>query len=803
MISQTKQTGLACHACRSRKVRCSRDFHGCHNCRKCGDTCIYPPAALKPGPKRGSVHRRRRHDRLDPAAESSLLPGTAQIENSGDRLLSASTTSNRPRGVSEDEQEAYSEHIQEVAELCHPSNEFSSPQRQISRHEMPDQHGDVLSAACRDLGISRDFMEQMIAVFFQTFTTFSLFRAPYFITKLNQIVSVVQVRALLAAVFAFACKGLIRSQTVQNEPRLSTTDYAELAINYAEEALNQCGDEAPPLCVLQALILTTHWLIIKGVRGKAWRYVGICTRLLFELGIHATDANVEFDGEYLADPEKWCRDEEGRRAYWAVWEMDQYASHIKRLPITSDWTRDGVHLPAEDEKWLAGRPQRSCALARDLIDRCKNLQATGSKSTRAWYIVIASLNAVAHDIVYSRNHARRLAREQVRVIAHQWPELFNIIQLSMIVLPEELQFHGQHLDFGTQTMGLPPVAATLHRHSAIYEIALMPEVSKVIALRPYVFDIYMRKLLQRAQGTGDTFQAANGLPDEMTRKAEQCFQSADRILNLIVSCNESHYRYVNPYVTQVSWLGATVQLLQLQLTGDESKKKVIRSKFEIFKATNEKFMQHWNMSRIPKENLETLESRLNQFTAASQRLMLRETMMADHANDPPQQARSSPSAQSYTESSINGISQCTSTFSNEISQTLNRFTSNSVALNDGGHPYLSLQMETREERGSAASGFLFTQQPQQRVQSVEGSGFADTPPYLREPPKSSSNSPTFPQNININPLSENRNQIPQHPSLDSEPMDWLSIFPVTEIDADLTDYLEIFLGHHMSGGNPY
>ncbi|MGH7963755.1 MAG: hypothetical protein ACRERD_18335, partial [Candidatus Binatia bacterium] len=63
-----------------------------------------------------------------------------------------------------------------------------------------------------------------------------------------------------------------------------------MAIKYVDKALFDCGDDPPSLVLLQALILLSHHLLIKGVKGRAWRYLGTCVRVAYELNLHLIDA---------------------------------------------------------------------------------------------------------------------------------------------------------------------------------------------------------------------------------------------------------------------------------------------------------------------------------------------------------------------------------------------------------------------------------------------------------------------------------------------------------------------------------
>jgi hypothetical protein len=55
-----------------------------------------------------------------------------------------------------------------------------------------------------------------------------------------------------------------------------------LAFGYIDEALKECGDEAPPLCILQALIVATHYQLTQGICGKVWRSLGTYLRDLLK-----------------------------------------------------------------------------------------------------------------------------------------------------------------------------------------------------------------------------------------------------------------------------------------------------------------------------------------------------------------------------------------------------------------------------------------------------------------------------------------------------------------------------------------
>ena len=82
--------------------------------------------------------------------------------------------------------------------------------------------------------------------------------------------------------------------------------------------------------------------------------------------------------------------------------MDQYANDMKHMPMTINWAANEIDLPVDDELWFQGRPSPSCPLALDFASRSKALHATGNRSSKAWYIVFASLWQEARQIAYPK-----------------------------------------------------------------------------------------------------------------------------------------------------------------------------------------------------------------------------------------------------------------------------------------------------------------------------------------------------------------------------------------------------------------
>jgi hypothetical protein len=194
--------------------------------------------------------------------------------------------------------------------------------------------------------------------------------------------------ALLAAMLAFATRSLdAETASELNAANICPSNddcgshFIDQAISALNEAIRECGDDPVPLSLLQALVLVTHWLLIRNARGRAWRYLGTCVSVAYELNLHLVDSEDEA-GE--PDSSCWCTDEERRRAWWAVWEMDVFASIVRRCPTIIDWSQMKTCLPAQDDRWFRGQPQRSCLLYSSAIDRIRALKLSGNQSPVAW-----------------------------------------------------------------------------------------------------------------------------------------------------------------------------------------------------------------------------------------------------------------------------------------------------------------------------------------------------------------------------------------------------------------------------------
>jgi len=436
----------------------------------------------------------------------------------------------------------------------------------------------------------------------------------------------------------------------------SRCDFLSSATELVDQAVKECEDEPLSLSLLQALVLTTHGLLIRGVRGRAWRHLGLCVRSAYELNLHLVDSGKAPD-QSRANPVQWCKDEERRRAWWAIWEMDVFASVIRRCPAAIDWSQNETFLPAEDKKWFCGEPQQSCLLETSLVTRWRALEASCSQSSKAWFIVINSLMKEAQKISSptainkAPNHkTNETPSRSPRLVAKtdgqtqyqprttdigltkealdRLTTVQNCLHCVLTVLPKRLRYEHQYLCFGTRDDSPAGKVSKRLLHSSVYSIHLMAQLARLMMYKNYVFRVGMRwpppslASLSRGGPADDSDLPARVSNNLLPSKAEtqalcQYLEAADEVVAVVRRSSEDHHIYVNPFLANTIWIAGAAQLLRRELAPGEMNPETIQSSFELLCLTYRRFTDYWSMSNVPQKNLETLEIELERLRANS------------------------------------------------------------------------------------------------------------------------------------------------------------------------------------------
>lgn len=172
----------------------------------------------------------------------------------------------------------------------------------------------------------------------------------------------------------------------------------------------------PNLQYLQACIMLAFYLYSDGPDSQGWLIIGMCSRLAYDLGLNKID-NTRYHQSRLVSAQEWSVQEELRRAWWCVWELDTFASAIACRPPTIDRTKMEVKLPVSDEQWFEDAPLESNMINPDPLDAWHSLRDCPNQDERAWFLLTNFLLLLAHSLGNQRTPDSQLIEDMETAVA--------------------------------------------------------------------------------------------------------------------------------------------------------------------------------------------------------------------------------------------------------------------------------------------------------------------------------------------------------------------------------------------------
>jgi hypothetical protein len=206
--------------------------------------------------------------------------------------------------------------------------------------------------------------------------------------------------------------------------------------------------QTPTLEYLQGCTLLAFYLYLAGPDSQGWLIIGMCSRLAYDLRIDTLDVAEEDDAPRPTptpdDPPamSWRQQEELRRIWWSIWELDTFASAIACRPHTIDRTKIGVKLPVSDDAWFSDTPVESAVIDPDPQHAWRALSESPNQDERAWFLLINYLLLTAHDL----GQQRKPDPDDVETIENA-VACYNLILPSHFHLdadPESLSFNNEN-----------------------------------------------------------------------------------------------------------------------------------------------------------------------------------------------------------------------------------------------------------------------------------------------------------------------------------------------------------------------
>ncbi|KAK4182350.1 putative fungal-specific transcription factor [Podospora australis] len=638
-------TKLACYCCKRRKIKCDRLTPTCANCQKIGLGCEYPTHPEKPGPKTGSSSaqgtKRRRIDdsqtqaprnsighgsidllvsaagqvagaSFDLARRTSVLsPSSCHSPNRHDDARSqgdvASPQPGQPSVAAPTSNHGATAPL--FSRIMYPSHEAQTrPQSPSTVDAVSPENQDAtaritVESVCNALRISRNTYDMLMEAYFANMTAFSLFRPGSIEPKFSLMQHHSDAEALIAALFAFSAK-----HCREREGCPGPVHFAQIASSKLDESVDNYGDMPPPFWLLQAGILVTFYQLTLSVRSRSWKKLGDCIRYAYDTNLHLVDANYDPNlatDKSKIDMQRWVLQEERRRAWWAVWEMDVFASTIRRLPTAIDAGLNLTMLPVSDSCWFNEIYQESCFLAEDCSLRWKYLERSGNQSAKAWFIVINSLMRNTQRIVYPAGSAMKLMVEtnhddELNIMA-------NCLYCTVTSLPPSLSYQGETFDFRLVPTGRgqPYQSNPRQEHADKYSIHLMTQLCR--------FMIYHHKICARAPWLNKSPSEDAGGP-QANSEWSNYMNASDEIVTVVRNSSRDHYRFVNPFLANTLWFAAAAQCACKVFGPSSFNKRLTSSNIDLLKLTIDRFISFWG-------GMENLKGKLSRIETGLQNLM--------------------------------------------------------------------------------------------------------------------------------------------------------------------------------------
>lgn len=448
-----------------------------------------------------------------------------------------------------------------------------------------------------------------IEAYFDNMTSLTIFRRPTFHEYLYSTLDPSYSAALAAAMFSFAARFVAPPTAVQRSRSPSELTslkpsawYYDMACKLCQELVHDLGHHPPPLCLLQALLLTTFYEIISAARGRAWRSLGACIRLAYEIQLHRVDddSSPPTTEDQETSAEEWIIAEGRRRVWWALWELDVFMSTVNKLPCAISELHNATLLPVDDEAWFTGQIQQSSFLEVDPVRRWKDLQSSGNRSGKAWFLV---MNSFARD-VHSMSHPTTPLRSREdnpgntnSVLATRMNILANCVSCFHLALPDTLSYDG----FPASHDASPVVR---RQRSEKHLIHVMTQLTKL-----YIHHHECFNKNPQSRNQTQPLTERMGWRDYMA--------TADEVVHTVRNSHIDHIQYGHPLLANTVWIVAAVELLQKVYAESGDKRQLAQSNFDLLRLALDRHRKFWDTSPTPLMNLAALEVRLQSISPRS------------------------------------------------------------------------------------------------------------------------------------------------------------------------------------------
>ncbi|RHZ69813.1 hypothetical protein CDV55_107029 [Aspergillus turcosus] len=241
---------------------------------------------------------------------------------------------------------------------------------------------------------------------------------------------------LFNGMFALSARFSDSSDLWAGDPKDRGEIFAKKAKALCNRYLGADCDREPTLRALQGRILLTYYQLTSEPCFQSWLGTGECCRMAYSLYLHQIDRDTTISAEKSGDPvQNWVDQEELRRAWWAIFQLDGFASVIAFRPFNIDQQNMDVLLPVSDDAWFSGRPTASAKLSsKGPSSTWRCLEGCENQDPYAWYLICAYLVRAAFKEFEKKEHLTEdleILQSALQCFALNLPDQFRLSAANM------------------------------------------------------------------------------------------------------------------------------------------------------------------------------------------------------------------------------------------------------------------------------------------------------------------------------------------------------------------------------------
>ena len=248
---------------------------------------------------------------------------------------------------------------------------------------------------------------------------------------------------LILGIFALAARFSKASVFAGTDPSMRGDMFASLAAILKDHEIKDIRE--PSLDLVKGCILLAFHTLSAGQTSSGALLVSVCVRFAYDLGLDGIDDDDDvvegMNNEDLVqggdsdELEAWVDKEDLRRVWWAIFELDTFASTLSIQPYGIERGEIKVLLPVSDEHWFQRRPISSAHLNQRLGTIWKSLERSDNQTPRAWFLVTNYLKSCLADATRQTKRNQMEMRDQLEkdltCLRLAYPTNFQLSLVSM------------------------------------------------------------------------------------------------------------------------------------------------------------------------------------------------------------------------------------------------------------------------------------------------------------------------------------------------------------------------------------